>query len=104
MGFTAAIAVGCNAGCGGWKGKAGKRFPFWVIGVGDGGVGIRGSTVAAEKWLERFSVSLSSEGEGRLRLWGDSVVSWEEDSWSSSSEGSSRGSVVRVLLQRRGFR
>ena len=37
-----------TGGGGGWKGKKGKRFPVWAIGVGKGGVGIRGSTVAIE--------------------------------------------------------
>ena len=42
------VMTGAGGGGGGWKGKEGKRFPVWAIGVGEGGVGIRGSTVAIE--------------------------------------------------------
>ena len=104
VGFTVAIGKDAGVVWGGWKGKMGKRFPVWVMGVGDGGVGTQGSTVTAENWLERSSANHSSDGEGRCRLWGVLVVSREEDSLMLSSEGLSRGSVVRVFLQRRGFR
>lgn len=68
VGFTVAIGRGVGVvGKGGWNSKAGKRFPVWVMEVGDGGVGIQGSTVAAENWLERSSASCSSDGEGRWR-------------------------------------
>ena len=46
VGFTKVIAGA--SGDGGWNGKEGKRFPVWATGVGEGGVGTCGSTVATE--------------------------------------------------------
>ena len=49
VGLTVAIGdVGEGVVGSGYKGKEGKRFPVWATGVGDGGVGIQGSTVATE--------------------------------------------------------
>ena len=46
VGLTEVMA---GAGGGGrWKGREGKRFPVQVTGVGEGGVGTQGSTVATE--------------------------------------------------------
>ena len=43
------VVIGTGAGGGsGWKGKEGKRFPVWVTGVGEGRVGMQGSTMAME--------------------------------------------------------
>ena len=95
------VMAGVGGG-GGWNGKEGKRFPVWTIGVGEGGVGIRGSTVATENWFDNSSVRSSSSGERRRRSWGVLVDSWEDDSSSSSEWVSESGSGVRVL-QRRGL-
>ena len=49
MGLEVAIGgAGAGGGGGGWKGKEGKRFPVWVMGVGEGRVGIQGSMVTVE--------------------------------------------------------
>ena len=75
-----------------------------MIGVGEGGVGILGSTVATENWLDKPSANSSLEGEGRWRLWRVLVDSWEDDSALSSSEWFlERISGVLVVLQRRGL-
>ena len=58
------VMTGVGGG-GGWKGREGKRFPVWATGVGKGGVGMQGSMVAMENWLDKSSVDSSSEGEGR---------------------------------------
>ena len=54
-----------TSGAGGWKSKAGKRFPVWVMGVGDGGVGIQGSTVVAENCCANSVEVSSSSWKGR---------------------------------------
>ena len=65
VGLTVAIGDAGAGGGGGWKGKEGKRFPAWAIGVGKGGVGMQGSIVVTENWLDKFSEISSSEKEGR---------------------------------------
>ena len=47
VGLTKVMA-GAGGGGGGWKGTEGKRFLVRATGVGEGGVGTRGSTVATE--------------------------------------------------------
>ena len=58
------VMTGVGGG-GGWKGREGKRFPVWATGVGKGGVGMQGSTVAVENRLDKFSVDSSSLEERR---------------------------------------
>ena len=98
------IEVMAGVGGSGWKGKEGNRFPVWATRVGEGGVGMRGSTVAIENWFDKSSVNSSEEEDGRWRSWGVLVDSWEDDSSSSSSEWvSESGSRVLVVLQKRGL-
>ena len=53
MSFEVAMkGRGAGAGNGpGWNSRAGKRFPAWLIRVGEDGVGTQRSTVAEEnRW------------------------------------------------------
>ena len=89
---------------GGWKGKEGKRFPVWAMGIGEGGVGTPGSTVVEENWWASSVVEVSSSREERWRSWKVLGVSWESEESSLSSEWVSlRGSGVWGVLQRRGL-
>ena len=88
-----------RGGGGGGKGKRGVV----LIGVGDGGVGIRGMERAAESWWDNVRVSSSSCTDRRVvsgsRVSSSSVSEWE------GSEGESVGEGTCGLgKNQRGFR